>query len=369
MKLKVGDKVRVKSLEWYNKNKQDIGLITFMKGPCFTKGMSKFCGKEATIKRIDGDSYVLDIGTYYFSEDSVELISNEIGLKVNNISVSTNTCITLKEGVTAKICTENGKTKIMIENNEVKEEEPKFKKGDIVFLETQGANKMYQNIFVVESHNKYNIHLAISLCLNDNELTYRKGIDVWFVNGDIEYVRFATEEEKRTLFLAMLNQGLFWDEKKMKVRTLKDGDIITIQDIFNCSWYSIFKEIKDRRVYGYSHFNNNENLYYKTGPLGGIDCILSIHYSTTEERQALFDKIEEREHKKWNAETKKFENIKWRAKNGEKYWYVYEDGTETETTDTYSAYDNGLFSFGNYFQTKELAEAAANKIKELLSKL
>ena len=132
MELNVGDKVSVKSLEWYNENEKD-GVVNFKKGPHFNKLMSDYCGKETTIKRIAVQAYVLDIDKlFYFAEDSVELISNEFGLQVNNISVSTNTCLTLEEGATAKICNENGKTKIMIEQKEVKEEEPNFKKGDVL---------------------------------------------------------------------------------------------------------------------------------------------------------------------------------------------------------------------------------------------
>ena len=43
MKYKVGDKVRIKSLDWYNKNKDQHGRVA-----CgyhvFTEDMSKFCG-------------------------------------------------------------------------------------------------------------------------------------------------------------------------------------------------------------------------------------------------------------------------------------------------------------------------------------
>ena len=291
--------------------------------------------------------------------------------KVNSINLSkgctlTTNCITLQDGQTAKICVDNGKTKIMIENNV---EEPKFKKGDVMFLEAQIDNKIYQHIAIVKNADKDSIHFHVNLCINNNELTLPKR-DAWFSNTNIKSIRYATEEEKRTLFIAMLNKGLFWDENKMKVRTLKDGDIVTIKDEYNCLWYSIFKGIEGEKVYSYASLCKSSNICFGgENPLCYIRDISSIGFSTTEERQTLFDKIEKEEHKKWNVETNKFEDIRWRAKKGQKYWYVYEDGTVTETTDTYSSYDNELFSFGNYFQTKELTEAAANKIKELLSKL
>lgn len=47
-KFNVGDKVVVKSLEWYNENKNADGTVRV---PCdFVAGMSKYCGQVLTIK-------------------------------------------------------------------------------------------------------------------------------------------------------------------------------------------------------------------------------------------------------------------------------------------------------------------------------
>lgn len=51
MKYKVGDKVRIKSIDWYNENKDESGSIS-VKGVIFNKGMSEHCGKEATITEV-----------------------------------------------------------------------------------------------------------------------------------------------------------------------------------------------------------------------------------------------------------------------------------------------------------------------------
>lgn len=54
MKFKVGDKVRVKSLDWYQyEYKNEEG------GLSFTPKMSDFCGKVVTIKTISCDSYTI----------------------------------------------------------------------------------------------------------------------------------------------------------------------------------------------------------------------------------------------------------------------------------------------------------------------
>ena len=63
MKYKVGDKVKIKSLEWYNENKNDFGLI-FCNNICFDEKMIEFCGKTVTIVAQRNDKY------YYIKEDN-----------------------------------------------------------------------------------------------------------------------------------------------------------------------------------------------------------------------------------------------------------------------------------------------------------
>lgn len=55
MKYNIGDKVRVKSLEWYNENKNENGIIDCNESVFFAPNMSKFCGSIVTIKNIDVD--------------------------------------------------------------------------------------------------------------------------------------------------------------------------------------------------------------------------------------------------------------------------------------------------------------------------
>lgn len=43
--LKVGDKIKIKSLDWYNKNKNEDGDILEEMPYPFSERMSEFCGK------------------------------------------------------------------------------------------------------------------------------------------------------------------------------------------------------------------------------------------------------------------------------------------------------------------------------------
>lgn len=57
-KYKVGDRVVVKSLDWYNENKDSIGVVRV---PCtFIREMSTYCGKVVTIKRVYYSSYHIE---------------------------------------------------------------------------------------------------------------------------------------------------------------------------------------------------------------------------------------------------------------------------------------------------------------------
>ena len=58
MKYKPGDKVRIKSLDWYNANKDDDGRV-FCSYIGFCKEMAKYCGAVLTIMTIGNQ----DIGS------------------------------------------------------------------------------------------------------------------------------------------------------------------------------------------------------------------------------------------------------------------------------------------------------------------
>ena len=57
MEYKVGDKVRIKSLEWYKSaDKNEDGHIEGYNGVLFTMGMTKYCGCDAKIIEVRSSS-------------------------------------------------------------------------------------------------------------------------------------------------------------------------------------------------------------------------------------------------------------------------------------------------------------------------
>lgn len=67
MKFKLGDKVKVKSLEWYDTMiKDDSGGIRY-NNESFVENMKTHCGKEAVVVKLGEDYYSLDIDRGFWS--------------------------------------------------------------------------------------------------------------------------------------------------------------------------------------------------------------------------------------------------------------------------------------------------------------
>ena len=83
MRFKVGDRVRIKSLDWYNKNKDENGNIRYKHGNVypifFTKYMSRFCGETVTIKCVHTRSYHMnETGSCEFwTDEMIEGLAEE----------------------------------------------------------------------------------------------------------------------------------------------------------------------------------------------------------------------------------------------------------------------------------------------------
>ena len=72
MRYEVGDRVKIKSLDWYNENKDEYGYINCGSRAFFTK-MSNWCGKIATIKEIcKTNCYRLEEYDFDWTDEMIE---------------------------------------------------------------------------------------------------------------------------------------------------------------------------------------------------------------------------------------------------------------------------------------------------------
>lgn len=138
----------------------------------------------------------------------------------------------------------------------------------------------------------------------------------------------------------------------------ENGDVL-------CSVYTntivIFKENeKDGSRCFYSHYNTDlsSNKDWNRE---------AFRHATEEEKQLLFDKMKE-QGLKWNAENKRVEKIRWRAKSGKEYYYVDNQGILMVDTEGGHIIDANRHNFGNYFRSREQDEEAAKRMKEVLRK-
>lgn len=77
-KYKVGDKVVVNSLDWYNNNKDSQGVVRV---PCaFVKEMARFCGRTVTIAYKGSFAYriVEDNDNFMWSDEMFEVYKEEV---------------------------------------------------------------------------------------------------------------------------------------------------------------------------------------------------------------------------------------------------------------------------------------------------
>lgn len=80
MKYKVGDKVVIKSADWYYNNRDEIGQVD-CGGTCFIPSMITFCGQIVTISSVQPslEFYRIkeDGGTFYWTDEMIEGIFSE----------------------------------------------------------------------------------------------------------------------------------------------------------------------------------------------------------------------------------------------------------------------------------------------------
>lgn len=152
--------------------------------------------------------------------------------------------------------------------------------------------------------------------------------------------------------------------------TIKDGVVVfekEVQEFENgdvlCSAYSgtmvIFKEKeKDGSRHFYSHYNTD-----RSSNKGWYSA--AFRHATEKEKQLLFKKMKE-QGLKWNAEEKRVEKVRWRARKREEYRFMNTDFTTVNTTELGDDVDTNRYAALNYFHTKEQAEEAAKRVKEVL---
>ena len=155
----------------------------------------------------------------------------------------------------------------------------------------------------------------------------------------------------------------------------KDGDVLTSR--FDNKIVFIFKEDELKQ-------KDNKNGYYvcltddyvidvsTKDSLSFCGYKEDVRFATEEEKAEFFAKMKE-QGLKWNAEEKRVEKVRWRAKEGEEYSYVNSNmevsSSRRPKDGEYKCdYEGNSYHSYNYFRTQEQTAEAAQRVKETLRK-
>lgn len=164
------------------------------------------------------------------------------------------------------------------------------------------------------------------------------------------------------------NEIVIEKEEKEEVREFKDGDVLT--SLFDNKVVFIFKEDELKQ-------KDNRNGYYVCHTADYVIDVSTkdslffcghkkdVRLATDEEKQFLFDKMKE-QGLRWNAEEKRVEKIRWRAKKGEAYYRMGLRGEVFREIDVRTDTDNVFYDTLNYFHTEEQTREAIKRVKEVL---
>lgn len=87
MKYKVGDQVRIKSIHWYNKNKNEKGTVS-LKHFDFVRDMAVYCGEVLIVESVCSYSYYMKGTSFSFTDEMIECLVEGKDSKLNMSSLS-----------------------------------------------------------------------------------------------------------------------------------------------------------------------------------------------------------------------------------------------------------------------------------------
>lgn len=150
-----------------------------------------------------------------------------------------------------------------------------------------------------------------------------------------------------------------------EVQEFKNGDVLVV--VVNGERHNAFI-YKSTDAVGfhlfYAGINADGNLLINDSSNGRWGNEI-LSYATDEEKQELFDKMKE-QCLRWNAEEKRVEHIRWRAKKGERYYSINCVMGSIRFIERGDICDNGLWNALVYFRTEEQAKEAVKRVKETL---
>ena len=165
---------------------------------------------------------------------------------------------------------------------------------------------------------------------------------------------------------AEIKDGVITIEREVK--EFKDGDILTSNTIDCVIIYRNRGRRRHSEAAYYHCYATRERLRVADDDSDSFfGNVNSFHLATEKEKQFLFKKMAERR-LWWNAEEKRVEKIRWRAKKSQSYFFIDKDINSMEEEESGDVIDDVLWRKFNYFRTEDDAREAAELIKATLKK-
>lgn len=195
--------------------------------------------------------------------------------------------------------------------------------------------------------------------------TFENASLVSVVNGSIVVKSAAGIEHTFTnASVVSVNNGTIIIESEW---TPKEGELVkAIGCHIDC--YIIFQSMDHKFLYTYGGKELRGSYISWTSDTWAYDKHLEILPVTPAEQQA-FDDFCKSQGKIWNKEKLQWEKYQWKPKKDERYYFLTDLGKINYTKNDTLDLDFRRIECGNCFQTKEKAELAAEKVKELLKSL
>ena len=215
-KFKVGDKVRVKSLEWYNNQQKDM-YGDIHDGITFIKDMVRYCGKILSIIKLHDDTYGVDETSYIWQdwmlEDEAVTEEKQEVEQANKYNMET------KEMTQEEVFEYLKNKKIRCES---KEESEKVQK------------KLFELGYAFRNSGKKILSTYLLYIIDNFKLLFENYYDSWIENE-------RREIEPREIFAIQIKEE---PKPKFDPNTLQPFDKVLVRDCDDATWAcSIFSHV------------------------------------------------------------------------------------------------------------------------------
>ena len=185
------------------------------------------------------------------------------------------------------------------------------------------------------------------------------------VNGSI-VVKDSTGREHTftNASIVSVNNGTIIIESEWKP---KRGELIKITGC-NYDSYSLFDKNIDGSIITFG-FINLDGTAHRLGVGVWPKAETVVISPVTPNEQKEFDDFCKSQGKIWNKKKLQWEKYKWIPKDGERYYIICGNGEVDHFRYQKVEFQDKYIDLGNCFQTKEQAEKAAEKLKELIKSL